>query len=160
MSQTNNISPATHGVAGDVTQAEALGPSAVVEAPATLAGVLTTDFNRDLLAKPTRRVFTKEQIQEILAAVDDAPRGQAGAVLRSYGVYSGQVHQWRLKYSDGTVAKNKNKSSDQMTMEQQKRRIAELEEENRELGLIIDALKKVTALAKDRASASRKDTGK
>ena len=161
MSQNQTNSTLTPGIVGGVAEAEALGPSAVAQTPTILAPILPADFHRDALAKPVRRTFTRGQIQEILSAVEDAPRGQSGTVLRSYGVYSSQVAQWKQKYQGTPVAKNKTiKQSDSLSAEEKDRRIAELERENRHLGLIIDALKKVSALAKVRVGASKKDTGK
>lgn len=112
-------------------QAEALGPKAVAEVSIKTQQNSGSHYP-DLLARPQRRRFKQEQILEILSAVDSAPRGEIGYVLRSYGVFSSQVYNWKKKYQAKQMGKRGKKTS---TPSEDKLRaeIEELKKQNKEL---------------------------
>jgi transposase-like protein len=59
----------------------------------------------DPAAPPTRRTFTPEQKLAILAAYDEATElGAKGALLRSEGIYSSQITEWKKAREAGSLA--------------------------------------------------------
>jgi transposase-like protein len=111
--------------------------------------------DREVLEKPKRRRFTTEDKLRILRDADACAPGTVGAVLRREGIYSSHLAAWRQARDRGDFdttslrKRAKGKVDDQAS----KRRIADLERENRKLHrrleraeLILDIQKKAQGL--------------
>jgi transposase len=109
----------------------------------------------EVLEKPKRRHFTAEEKLRILRETDACAPGTIGAVLRREGIYSSLLAIWRQArergdLDPGTVRQRAKRKGEQ---DGARRRIAELERENRTLQrklqraeLILDIQKKAAGL--------------
>ncbi len=74
----------------------------------TDAGPVADDGERrpdpEVPERVRRRTFTAACKQEILAACDDAPDGEKGAILRREGLYSSLISEWRRARDAGALA--------------------------------------------------------
>lgn len=121
-------------------------------------GTATRSRNREVPEKPQRRRFTTEEKLRILRDVDACMPGTVGALLRREGIYSSHVAAWRQARDRGDLdpgslrKRAKRKNDDQVS----RRRIAELERENRRLQrrleraeLILEIQKKAQGLLRE-----------
>ena len=111
--------------------------------------------DREILEKPQRRRFTTEEKLRILRETDSCTHGTIGAVLRREGIYSSLLSSWRQArdrsdFDRGTLRDRAKRKGEN---EASRRRIAELEQENRKLHrrllraeLILDIQKKAAGL--------------
>lgn len=58
----------------------------------------------EVVARATRRKFTVEDQERILAEIDQAGHGKMGAILRREGIYSHTLTLWRKKRRAGLAA--------------------------------------------------------
>src|SRR5208337_4078489 len=89
----------------------------------------------EILDKPQRRRFTTEEKLRILRETDSCGRGMIGAVLRREGIYSSLLAAWRQARDRGDFdrATLRERAKRKGENETSRRRIAELERENRKL---------------------------
>jgi transposase len=111
--------------------------------------------NLEVLEKPQRRRFTTEEKLRVLRETDSCPPGTIGAILRREGLYSSLLAAWRQArdrgdLDPGTLRQRVRRKGEH---EASRRRIAELERENRKLQrrlqraeLIVDIQKKAAGL--------------
>lgn len=109
----------------------------------------------EVLEKPKRRRFSIEEKLRILREADACTSGTIGAMLRREGIYSSHLSAWRRQRDRGGLdtgmlrERAKREGEDEVA----RRRIAELERENRKLQrrmqraeLILDIQKKASGL--------------
>jgi transposase-like protein len=58
----------------------------------------------EVAERPTRRSFTAEYKQRILAEADRCAPGELGALLRREGLYSSHMTEWRRQRAEGSLA--------------------------------------------------------
>ena len=114
-------------------------PSTSPDAPAGASG--------EVRAK--RRTFTVADKLRILREAERCPEGELGALLRREGIYSSHLTHWRRERDRGQLAGSSSRKRGPQ-VDEQARRLAELERENARLmaklnkaDLIIDAQKKL-----------------
>ena len=106
----------------------------------------------EVTTKGKRRVITAAYKARILRRADACTKtGELGALLRSEGVYSGQLSKWRHERDQGLVPQKRGRKKDPDT--EVRRDNARLERENARLAeklrhaeMIIDVQKKIGAL--------------
>ncbi len=75
------------------------------EAPGTGAPSGRAVADPEVLAKPTRRQFTAEYRQRILAQAERCTdRGEIGRLLRREGLYSSHLSNWRKSREEGALS--------------------------------------------------------
>jgi len=96
-----------------------------------------------------RRAFTVAEKLRILREAERCPEGELGALLRREGIYSSHLTNWRRERDRGQLAGSASRKRGPK-VDEQARRLAELERENarlaaklRKADLIIDAQKKL-----------------
>jgi transposase-like protein len=111
--------------------------------------------DREVLEKPKRRRFTTEDKLRILRDADACAPGTVGAVLRREGIYSSHLAAWRQARDRGDfdTTSLRKRAKGKVDVQTSKRRIADLERENRKLHrrleraeLILDIQKKAQGL--------------
>jgi transposase-like protein len=111
--------------------------------------------DREVLEKPKRRRFTTEDKLRILRDADACAPGTVGAVLRREGIYSSHLAAWRQARDRGDfdTTSLRKRAKGKVDVQASKRRIADLERENRKLHrrleraeLILDIQKKAQGL--------------
>ena len=110
---------------------------------------------RDKPKKPTKRLYTTEYKQRILAELDElrirGDRGQIGALLRREGLNWASISRWEKARDKGQLAPQKRgrkPTRDPVAEENERLRKqnAKLEKELRKAEIIIDVQKKLAAL--------------
>ena len=82
------------------------------------------------LEKRTRRRFTTEYKLRVIARADACQYGELGELLRSEGLYSGQLQQWRRELeTGGEGALGKTKPGPRSALSPDQRRIQQLEKD-------------------------------
>jgi transposase-like protein len=82
------------------------------------------------LEKRSRRRFTTEFKLRVIAKADACQYGELGQLLRSEGLYSGQLQQWRKELSaDGEAGLSKTKPGPRAALTSDQRRIQQLEKD-------------------------------
>ena len=82
------------------------------------------------LEKRTRRRFTTEYKLRVIARADACQYGELGELLRSEGLYSGQLQQWRKELAtDGEAVLGKAKPGPRAALTADQRRIQQLEKQ-------------------------------
>lgn len=140
--------PASSGAENGLikSSSEAPGKKAAVKFPAPSSS--------EVLPRPARRRFSKEDKLRILHEADRCPAGQLGALLRREGIYSSHLTRWRQKRDQGALAAlTPKKRGPPSTVNPLARRVAELERERNRLHarltqaeMIIDIQKKVAGI--------------
>lgn len=99
-----------------------------------------------------RRTFTAKYKLKMLEAYDRAPAGEKGAVLRSEGLYSSHIVEWRRARDVGALA-GLTQPRGRPKRDRQQERITELEQEKRRLEqdlakarFVVDVQSKLSAL--------------
>ena len=119
------------------------------------SGSTSRSKNLEVLEKPKRRHFTVEEKLRILRETDACAPGTIGAVLRREGLYSSLLAVWRQARERGDLDPGtlRQRTRSKSAQEAARRRIAELERENRKLQrrlqraeLILDIQKKAAGL--------------
>ncbi len=72
--------------------------------PGRVSGAGTRRPDPEVPERARRRRFTAKYKLEVLAAYDDAPDGEKGAVLRREGLYSSHIVDWRRARDAGALA--------------------------------------------------------
>lgn len=103
--------------------------------------------------KAKRRQFSAEYKLRILREADRCEPGDLGALLRREGLYSSHLVDWRRQRAQGELAGLQPRQRGRRAQDPERRRLAELERDNRRLRkqlaraeLIIDVQKKVSGL--------------
>jgi len=130
-------------------------------------GKATRSKDREVAEKPQRRRFTTEEKLRILRDVDACAPGTVGALLRREGIYASHVAGWKQARDRGDLDPGslqrwvKRKDDDQVS----RRRIAELERENRRLNrrleraeLILEIQKKAQGLLRELESPENSES--
>lgn len=82
------------------------------------------------LEKRTRRKFTPEYKLRIIARADACQYGELGALLRTEGLYSGQLQQWRKELATGgETGLGKTRPGPRSALTPDQRRIQQLEKD-------------------------------
>ena len=128
-----------NGKSPSATTAEPAAPRLDVEVPA---------------ARPKRRSYSLKFKFQVLEATDQLQGGEIGAYLRREGLYWSHLSAWRRQRDDGTLkGLASRKPGRRAKQDPQARRIAQLERENarlqeqlRQVEIILDVQKKVLTL--------------
>jgi transposase-like protein len=108
----------------------------------------------EVLAKPRRRIFTAEYKASILKRADACAKGELGALLRSEGLYSSYLTEWRQQREQGAAAALKAKKrgrkpnankNHHAELDQLRRRVARLEDDLRKAHVVIVTVRTATA---------------
>lgn len=111
----------------------------------TGAGV--TKGETEVQSKATRRKFSREEKLRILQAVDQAPDGEKGAVLRHEGIYSSHIQKWRKELAKEEPVKRGPKPDPQAKIiKQLEAKLARSQKELIQARQIIEIQKKVSEL--------------
>ena len=112
-----------------------------------------TDDDIDPAAKPTRRTFTAEYKEQILAEYDTWPKGseERGAILRREGLYSSHISEWRKQAEagarEGLARKSKKRrSAEEIELDKLRAKNARLEAELERTKLALEITGKAHAL--------------
>lgn len=105
----------------------------------------------EIVARATRRKFTVEDQERILAEIDRCKRGEIGAILRREGIYSHTVTQWRAKRRAGLAAATRGPKPDgdlalRKENERLERKIQRLEHRLAQTEKVIEIQKKVSEI--------------
>lgn len=96
-----------------------------------------------------RRRFTAEYKQRILSELDQCKHGEAGAIYRREGLYSGTVTAWRTERDAGLAPRKRGRKADPATpirkeKERLERENARLRKEIAQAKIILAAQKKLS----------------
>jgi transposase-like protein len=117
--------------------------------------------------KARRRTFTAAYKLAILAELDKAKPGEAGAILRREGLYSSSLVQWRRQRARGTLRPKEPtrrgppaipKTPDTAEMERLRRENARLERQLAKAQLVIDIQKKASRILEIDLTDSAEET--
>jgi transposase len=104
--------------------------------------------------KPTRRIFSADDKLRILAAADTCSDGDLAALLRTEGLYSSQLQEWRAirdqAQRDAFAPKKQGRkpthSSNDLALQQLRRQNTQLLARAERAEAIVDLQKKISAL--------------
>lgn len=105
----------------------------------------------EIPAKAQRRHFTAEYKRHIVELANAATEpGAIGALLRSEGLYSSHLVEWRRQYREGALAKLKRKKRGRKAEPNaaERKRIEELERENARLRRKLEQAERVIEIQK------------
>jgi len=113
-----------------------------------------TNTNEVSPHNPTRRVFSADDKLRILAAADACSDGDLAALLRSEGLYSSQLQEWRAirdqAQRDAFAPKKQGRkpkhSHNDLLLQQLRRQNAQLTARAEHAEAIVDLQKKISAL--------------
>jgi transposase-like protein len=115
-------------------------------------------------AKAKRRSFTAKQKMQILAEVEQLPKGELGAYLRRKGIYSSSLSSWRKQRDEGRLSAQTApqrgpapRSSESKELERLERENAKLRKNLEDADMIIAAQKKLCEIYGRNRPASAKD---
>ena len=96
-----------------------------------------------------RRRFTAEYKQRILSELDQCRHGEAGAIYRREGLYSGTVNEWRRERDAGLAPRKRGRKADpsapiRKEKERLERENARLRKEIAQAKIILAAQKKLS----------------
>lgn len=112
----------------------------------------------EVTERATRRRFTAEYKQRILAEYERLPNGERGALLRREGLYSSHIDAWRRLRERGALSalaprkrgpKPGTSGADKKELARLERQVARLEKKLRRAEGIIEIQKKVAAALKE-----------
>lgn len=113
-----------------------------------LSGVVTGGGGGPGSGRPTRRSFSVQDKQRLVAEYDATPRGYKGAMLRRERLYDSHITEWRAAIAAGTLdappRRGRAKGSTS-SRSPERARIAELERENAKLRAEVEAKDTVIA---------------
>lgn len=111
------------------------------------SGAGVTKGETEVQSKETRRTFSREEKLRILEAVDAAPDGEKGAVLRQEGIYSSHIQKWRKELASHEPVKRGPKPDPQAKIiKQLEAKLARSQKELTQARQIIEIQKKVSEL--------------
>lgn len=139
--------PSVHQINAAAGAAGSEGERSEPELPAVPAAAAPPDPE----ARPRRpaRRFTSDKKQRILAEIDAAPPGGAGAVLRREGLYYSTLASWRKTSERARNASNagpKTKDVRGLEIARLQRENVRLEKKLRKANLMLDLQKKVSQI--------------
>jgi transposase len=115
-------------------------------------------------AKAKRRTFTSKQKLQILAEIEQLPKGELGAYLRRKGIYSSSLSSWRKLRDEGLLGAQTSpqrgpapRSSESKELERLERENAKLRKDLEDADMIISAQKKLCEIYGRNRPASAKD---
>lgn len=118
-------------------------------------------------AKAKRRTFTAKQKLQVLAEIDQLPKGETGAYLRRKGIYSSSLSEWRRQHDQGLLTMNTApvrgpapRSSESRDVEKLERENAKLRKKLEQADMIISAQKKLCEIYAQSRPKSAKDGDK
>jgi transposase len=116
----------------------------------------------DPAAKPSRRAFSPAYKLAMVAAYENAPNGEKGALLRREGLYSSHIIEWTRardagllgkpegwETSSGTAGRAKKKSSEQLELEKLRRQNEKLQADLKKTRMALDIMGKAHALLEE-----------
>ena len=112
----------------------------------------------EVTERATRRRFTAEYKQKILAEYERLPSGERGALLRREGLYSSHIDAWRKLRDRGALSalaprrrgpKPSASAADKKEVARLQRHVARLEQKLKRAETIIEIQKKVAAALKE-----------
>jgi len=110
--------------------------------------------------KAKRRRWSPQEKKRILDALDSAGPGKGNAILRREGVYSSQIHQWRLEEDEGSlVAKKRGPKPNPAAQEVKKLKaqLAKAEKKLAQANALLDLQKKVAEILRTLEESSDED---
>ena len=105
----------------------------------------------EVTEKAKRRRFSPKEKMRILDEVESAPLGKAAAILRREGIYSSQIHQWRLERAEGSLEPRKRgpkPNPDAQELKRVKAQLAKTEKKLAQANALIELQKKVAEILK------------
>ena len=115
-------------------------------------------------AKAKRRSFTPKQKLQMLAEVDQLPKGEIGAYIRRKGIYSSSLSSWRKQRDEGVLGPNtapqrgpEPRSAESKWLDRLERENIKLRKELEHAEMIISAQKKLCEIYGQDRTASPKD---
>jgi transposase-like protein len=148
----------SHGLSARLEEPEATTSERTIGAAAGGASNAAQEHvvEPDQISKASRRRYTREEKLRILRLAEACKeRGQLGALLRREGIYFSTLRQFRLQRENGRLepGHERDKQAARAELAADKKRIADLETQNRQLKrqleqaeLIIDVQKKLSQL--------------
>lgn len=115
----------------------------------------------EVLEKAKRRRFSPQEKMRILDEVDSAALGKAAAILRREGIYSSQIHQWRLERAEGSLEPRKRgpkPNPDAQEVKRLKAQLARAEKKLAQANALIDLQKKVAEILKTSTSLDESES--
>ena len=114
----------------------------------------------DPAPKPSRRAFSPAYKLEMVAAYENAPNGEKGALLRREGLYSSHIIEWTRARDAGLLGKPgrdtdsrtagtgrpKRKNSEQLELEKLRRQNEKLRADLKKTRMALDIMGKAHAL--------------
>jgi transposase len=121
----------------------------------------------DPAPRPSRRVFSPEYKQAMVAEYENAPNGEKGAILRREGLYSSHIIEWTRARDAGrlggnlaesaTPAKRAKKSAEQVELEKLRRQNGKLTSDLRKTRMALDIMGKAYALLEQLSESAEND---
>lgn len=105
----------------------------------------------EVTEKAKRKRWSPQEKIRILDEVDSAALGKAAAILRREGIYSSQIHQWRLERAEGSLEPQKRgpkPNPDAQEVKRLKAQLAKTEKKLAQANALIDLQKKVAEILK------------
>jgi transposase-like protein len=118
----------------------------------------------DPAPKPSRRAFSPAYKLEMVAAYENAPNGEKGALLRREGLYSSHIIEWTRARDAGLLGKPgresdsgtaavagrpKRKNSEQLELEKLRRQNEKLQADLKKTRMALDIMGKAHALLEE-----------
>jgi transposase len=117
----------------------------------------------DPAPKPSRRAFSPAYKLAMVAAYENAPNGEKGALLRREGLYSSHIIEWTRARDAGLLGKPgrttdsgasgtgrpKRKSSEQLELEKLRRQNEKLQADLKKTRMALDIMGKAHALLEE-----------
>ncbi len=106
--------------------------------------------------KPKRRRHSPEEKLRILNEVDAAGPGKGNSILRREGIYSSQIHQWRLERAGGLLVERKRgpkPNLDAQEIKELKAQLAKTEKKLAKANALLELQKKVAEILKSEEEA-------
>jgi len=126
----------------------------------------------DPAPKPSRRAFSPAYKLAMVAAYENAPNGEKGALLRREGLYSSHIIEWTrardaglLGRPDGgesgspaAAGRSKKKSSEQLELEKLRRQNEKLQADLKKTRMALDIMGKAHALLEELSESADDQT--
>lgn len=105
----------------------------------------------EVTEKATRRRFSPKEKARILNEYESAAPGEGAAILRREGIYSSQIHKWRLERDQGSLQEQKRGPKPNPAAQEVKKLKAQLAKTEKKLAqanALIELQKKVAEILK------------
>jgi transposase len=127
----------------------------------------------DPAPKPSRRAFSPAYKLAMVAAYENAPNGEKGALLRREGLYSSHIIEWTRARDAGLLGKpdgwesgspaaaagrSRKKSSEQLELEKLRRQNEKLQADLKKTRMALDIMGKAHALLEELSESADDQT--